>query len=79
MIEIFSNDIPVADVRDKVSAAVKQAIGDRPGDWEVEIHSSSWIITVTGPNDFQWEREFFGPDEHDPDFIRQQVDSALPR
>jgi hypothetical protein len=79
MIEIFSNDIPVATVRDQVSKAVREAIGDRPGDWEVEIHSSSWIITVTGPNAFEWRQEFFGPDEHDPEFIKRQVDSALPR
>jgi hypothetical protein len=79
MVEIFSNDIPILEVRDKVSEAVKDAIGNRSGDWEVEIHSSSWIITITGPNAFEWRQEFFGPDEHDPDFIKQAIDSALPR
>jgi hypothetical protein len=78
MIEIFSNDIPITEVRDKVSKAVKDAIGNRLGDWEAEIHSSSWIITITGPDGFEWEHEFFGPDEHDPDFIKQTIDSALP-
>ena len=78
MIEIFSNDIPVADIRDQVSQAVRGAIGNREGDWEVEIHSSSWIITITGPDDFHWEHEFFGPDEHEPDVIKEEIEAALP-
>ncbi len=78
MVEVFSNDIPIPELRDKVSEAVKEAIGDRPGDWEVEIHSSTWSISVTGPNDFEWRDEFFGPDEHGPEFIKKTVESALP-
>ncbi len=77
MLEIFSNDIPLKDQRDKISEAVQSAVGARPGDWEAEIHSSSWVVTLTGPNEFHWEHEFFGPDEQDPEFIRETVEEGL--
>jgi len=79
MIEIFSNDIPVTDERDTISQAVRDAVGERPGEWEAEIHSSSWVVTLTGPDGFEWEHEFFGPDEHDPEFIKEVIQDALPR
>ena len=77
MMEIFSNDIPLKDQRDKISEAVQRAVGDRPGDWEAEIHSSSWVVTLTGPNEFHWEHEFFGPEEQDPEFVKKTVEEAL--
>ena len=77
MLEIFSNDIPLKDQRDKISEAVKRAVGDRPGAWEAEIHSSAWTITISGPNEFHWEYEFFGPDEQDPEFVGKTIQQAL--
>lgn len=77
MMEIFSNDIPLRDQRDEISAAVRRAVGSRPGAWEAEIHSSSWVVSLNGPNDFQWEHEFFGPGEQDPEFVEKTVTAAL--
>jgi len=77
MMEIFSNDIPLKDQRERISEAVRKAVGTRPGAWEAEIHSSSWVVSLTGPNDFHWEYEFFGPDEQDPEFVEKTVSEAL--
>src|SRR5579864_7939123 len=66
-VRVFSNNLPNPATRAKVQEAVIGAIGAPSGDWTVQIHenqnSPSWHITIWGPNDFHWTREFFGPEE----------------
>lgn len=81
-IRIIHNTIPAGRVRQWAKEAVIDGIGDRPGDFDVEISASqtsaAWVITVNGPSG-TWQREFSAPEEHDPQFIRNMVDYALPR
>jgi len=66
-VRVQSNNLPIPAVRAAVQEAVLGAIGEPSGDWQVQIHegpySPAWQITIWGPNDFQWTREFFGPEQ----------------
>lgn len=66
-VRIFSNNLPNPAVRAAVQQAVLGAMGTPSGDWEVQIHENqdfpSWHVTISGPNDFRWTREFFGVEE----------------
>jgi hypothetical protein len=68
-VRVFSNNLPDPKVRAEVQKAVLGAIGAPSGNWRVQIHenqdSPSWHITVWGPNNFEWTREFLGPGEQD--------------
>ena len=86
-VRVFSNNLPDPTVRAAVEEAVLGAIGAPSGDWLVQIHekpdSPSWHITIRGPNNFQWSREFLGPEEQsaldDYAFIKRSVSEVLSR
>lgn len=86
-VRVFSNNLPDPTVRTAVQEAVLAAIGAPSGDWTVQIHenqgSPSWHITIWGPNNFQWAREFFGPEEQnaldDYSFIKKAISEVLSR
>ncbi|HXM40547.1 MAG TPA: AAA family ATPase [Bryobacteraceae bacterium] len=66
-VRVSNNNLPNRAEGAAVQEAVLGAIGAPEGDWRVQIHenpdSPSWHITILGPNEFRWTREFFGPDE----------------
>ncbi|MGC9945269.1 MAG: hypothetical protein ABSF64_02635 [Bryobacteraceae bacterium] len=80
-----SNNLPDPAARVALQEAVLDALGARNGDWRVQIHenqdSPSWHITIWGPNDFHWTREFFGIEEQNSlnayAFIRQTIASLF--
>src|SRR5437016_7091884 len=84
---VFSNNLPNPTVRAEVQKAVQEAIGVPSGDWRVQIHenqdSPSWHITIWGPNNFQWTREFFGVEEQNASdgysFIRRTISEVFSR
>jgi hypothetical protein len=69
-VRVFSNNLPNPTVRNAVQEAVLGAIGAPSGDWLVQIHenaeSPSWHVTIWGPNNFRWTREYFGIEEQNP-------------
>jgi hypothetical protein len=69
-VRVFSNNLPNPAVREAVQEAVLGAIGAPSGDWLVQIHenaeSPSWHVTIWGPNNFRWTREYFGIEEQNP-------------
>ena len=69
-VRVFSNNLPNPALRDALQEAVLGAIGAPSGDWLVQIHenpeSPSWHVTIWGPNNFHWTREFFGTEEQNP-------------
>ncbi len=81
-LEIFSNNIPYKESREAVEQAVREGIGERAdaGAWSVSIFEPQlrhrYTITIEGPNQFNWERTFEGPDEKVPEFIRGEVERA---
>ena len=86
-VRVFSNNLPNAAVRTAVQEAVLGAIGAPSGDWLLQIHenpeSPSWHVTIWGPDNFHWTREFFGIEEQNPlngfAFIRQTISDVLSR
>ena len=86
-VQVFSNNVREPTRRAAVQDAVLGAIGSPSGEWKVQIHenrdSPSWQITIWGPSNFQWSREFFGPDEQneldDYGFIRKTISEVLSR
>jgi hypothetical protein len=86
-VRVFINNLPDPAVRAAVQEAVLAAIGAPGGDWRVQIHenqdSPSWHITIWGPNNFDWTREFFGIEEQNSidgyAFIRRTISSVLSR
>ena len=84
-VRVFSNNLPKPEVRAAVQEAVLEAIGAPSGDWLVQIHenpdSPSWHVTIWGPNNFHWTREFFGIDEQNPldgfAFIKKTISDDL--
>jgi hypothetical protein len=69
-VRVSNNNLPDRAVGAAVQEAVLGAIGAPDGDWRVQINenqdSPSWHVTIWGPNDFRWTREFFGPEEQNP-------------
>ncbi len=82
-VTIFSNDIPIPELRDSIGKAVLDGIGQRPDNeqWRGSIYapqtSAHYIVVIEGPNDFKWERSFSGPDERSPELIREEVRQAI--
>lgn len=80
-VTIHLEDIVIEDRRAAIEEAVREAFGARPGDWEVWIHEPRYdpryIITISGPNEFKWEQNFFGPIQQSPDNIREEIVRAL--
>ena len=86
-VRVFSNNLPNPAVRDAVQEAVLGAIGAPSGDWLIQIHenpeSPSWHVTIRGPNNFHWTREYFGIEEQNPldgfAFIKKTISDVLSR
>jgi predicted ATPase len=86
-IRVFNNNLPPPSVRANVERAVLEAMGAPSGDWMVQIHekpdSPSWHITIWGPNNFHWSREFSGPEEQndrdDYSFIKKTISQVMSR
>src|SRR5260370_555797 len=86
-VRVFSNNLPDPRVRAEVQKVVVGAIAAPSGDWRVQIHenqdSPAWHITIWGPNNFEWTREFLGPGEQnaldDYSFIQKTISEVLSR
>jgi hypothetical protein len=77
-IDISANTIPATyGQRDGVETAVRKAIGNRPGEWEVwleEPHDASFYrVKIRGPRGFRREWTFDGPDEQDTTLIELAI------
>ncbi len=69
--------------REAVQRFVRQAFGDRQGNWDVLVYepqeSSEWQILITGPNAFKWENVLQGAVEQTPEFVGMTVREILPK
>ena len=77
---IISNNIESPDQRDAVSAAIRDGIGEKPGNWEVIVYQAldyaGFAIRISGPENLRWNWTFFGK-EQAPDFIRERVAQCI--
>ncbi|HXJ93160.1 MAG TPA: hypothetical protein VMT20_09800 [Terriglobia bacterium] len=82
-VKVFCNTIALPTYRDSVRGAVLEGIGERPPneDWMISIFEPQdrpdYIVKIEGPNNFRWERDFFGPTEQTPEFIKHSVKEAI--
>src|ERR1035437_2615270 len=84
-VRVFSNNLPDPAVRAQVQRAVLGAMGSPNGDWTVQIHenadSPSWHITICGPDNFRWTKEFLGIEEQnkldDYNLIKKTISDVL--
>ncbi len=60
--------------RAEVVAMIEHVLCDRDGDWRVSILGSrataDWEMKVEGPKGFERTYTLLGPDQHQPDVIR---------
>jgi hypothetical protein len=84
-VEVLYNRIALRTYHDSIQKAVLEGIGERPPgeNWTVSIFEPAdrpdYIIGIEGPNNFRWERDFFGPTEQTPEFIKNAVQDATSR
>ena len=67
--------------RTEIVAVIEHVLSERPGNWHVSIvgsrESKDWELKIEGPNGFQ-RLYTCGPDQHEPEVIRQLVSKLLP-
>ena len=67
--------------REGVEAAVRKAIGNRPGEWEVWLEepqdASLYRVEIRGPRGVTREWTFDGPNEQDTTFIELAIQRDL--
>jgi hypothetical protein len=77
---IASNNISSPQLREDVSKAVCDGIGDRPGQWSAVVYQapdySGLAVRITGPRGLRWNWTFFGQ-EQNPQFIQQRVANGV--
>ena len=83
-INISANTIPATyGQRDGVETAVRKAIGNRPGEWEISLEqpqdASLYRVEIRGPRGFIRGWTFDGPDEQDTTFIELAIKREVAR
>jgi hypothetical protein len=77
---IISNNIESPDQREAISEAVRDGIGEKPGDWEAIVYQAldyaGFAIRISGPENLRWNWTFFGK-EQAPEFIRERVAQCI--
>ena len=77
---IISNNIPSAELREAVSEAVRDGIGERPGEWNIVVYQApdylGFAVRIEGPKSLRWSWTF-REDEQSPKFIQEKVNQAI--
>jgi len=77
---IVSNNIPVPETREAVSAAIRAGIGEREGDWTVVVYQAEdypgLAVRIAGPREMRFGWTFFGKEQM-PEFIRERTASSI--
>ena len=59
---IVSNNIPSAELREAVSEAVRDGIGERPGEWNIVVYQApdylGFAVRIEGPKNLRWSWTF---------------------
>jgi hypothetical protein len=77
---IASNNISSPELRTAVSEAIRDGIGERPGDWNVVVYQASdcpeLAVRIEGPKSLRWSWTF-REQEQAPAFMQQKVAQAI--
>jgi len=77
---IVRNNISAPQLRASTSDAVREGIGERSGDWKVDIYQAQdypeLAIKVEGPQGLSWEWTFY-EQEQSLEFIRERVAQSI--
>jgi hypothetical protein len=81
-VTVFANTIPQPDKRADIEAAVRAAIGSRPGNRRVEIltrmpERAGFQINILGPELKEWSRNFETSNEEQPEYVQKIIASEL--
>jgi hypothetical protein len=78
---IVSNNIAAPQLREEVSKAICDAIGERPGGWSVVVYQAPDYpglgVRIQGPKGLRWNWTFFGEKEQSPEFIKRRIASGV--
>jgi hypothetical protein len=81
-VHVWANPGSVHALTFGAEAILRDAIGDRSGDWNVFIvdmsPASEYVITIDGPDDFFWRRKFHGSNQQTLEFIIDKIQKSLP-
>jgi hypothetical protein len=77
---IVSNNISAPELREAVSEAVRNGIGERAGGWNAVVYQApdypEFAIRIEGPKSLRWSWTF-REQEQAPEFIQQKVAQAV--
>ena len=77
---IVSNNIPSPHLRDSVSKAIREGIGERAGNWKITAYQApdyfALAIRIEGPEGLRWEWTLY-ENEQTPEFIRERVAQGI--
>jgi hypothetical protein len=77
---IVSNNIASYGLREAVSRAICEGIGEKPGDWTAIVYQAvdyaGFAVRISGPENLRWNWTFYGQ-EQSPDFIRVRVAESI--
>lgn len=77
---IVTNNISTPQLRASASKAVCEGIGERSGDWRVDIYQApdypAFAIRIVGPRGLRWDWTFY-EQEQSSEFIRQRVAQGI--
>ena len=77
---VVSNNIPSAELREAVSRAVRDGIGERAGEWNVVVYQApdcpELAVRIDGPNGLRWSWTY-REQEQAPEFIKQRIAQAI--
>jgi hypothetical protein len=77
---IASNNIRSPELREAVSKAVRDGIGERLGEWNVVVYQApdypAFAVSIEGPKGLHWSWTFFER-EQAPEFIQQRVAEGI--
>jgi hypothetical protein len=77
---VISNNISSPELRDAVSKAVCDGIGERGGEWNVVVYQAldypGIAVRIEGPKGLRWSWTFFAL-EQAPELIEQKVTTGI--
>ena len=77
---IVSNNIASPQLRESISNAVIDGIGERSGNWNITVYQAldypAFGIRINGPENLRWEWSVY-ENEQSPEIVRERVAQGL--
>ena len=77
---IVSNNIASPQLRESISNAVIDGIGERSGNWKITVYQAldypAFGIRINGPENLRWEWSVY-ENEQSPEIVRERVAQGI--